>query len=459
MPRRDPPKRPAVERIADFLEIYGAYDETTAREQASRCVQCADPACVGGCPLASRIPEWLALTAEGQFREAAEVLQVSNCLPELSARVCPADKLCEATCLLDGRAEPVSIWAIEQFLHRYAFEHGATDTPAAPPNGRSIAVIGADAGGLACADDLGRLGYGVTVIDANPTAEGSLLHSIPLFRLERNLVQRRIETLRWRGVGFQTGVRVGRDVTLDELQARHAAVYLGFSARKARTLDVPGAGHKGIVQALPFILLKNTDLPPRIPPMDLTDRCVVVIGGGDTAIDCVRTAVRCGATQVTCVYRRDMESMPCSRREFENAIEEGGKFLFESAPVAVLGDETGAVTGLRLARTQLGPPDADGRRPFAVKPDTEFILDADLVLLALGYEIKPFAPDSPFHRLATDGSRRVLVNEHMMTSMPGVFAGGDLVRGPTTAIQAVRDGRLAAAGIHRHVMGGFLHRR
>lgn len=473
--RRDPPKRPAAGRIADFLEIYGCYDEATAREQASRCIVCAEPSCVTGCPLASPISEWMALTADGDFRAAADLLRRTSCLPEVSARTCPADKLCEAMCVLDGHAEPVAIWAVEQFLHYYTFDRNPATPPDAPPNGRHVAVIGAGPGGLACADELVRMGCRVTAIDARATSEDALTHGIPAFRIERSLLQRRIENLRQRGVEFCHDRQAGGELALDALRSGYDAIYLGFPARVARTLDVPGARLDGVVQAFPFILAENDVASGpssgllRNPGSSLeqaldlertrkntqryrvTGRRVVVIGGGDTALDCARTAVRCGAAAVTCVYRRDEMSLPCSRRAWENAVEEGVGFVFEASPIEVLGTADGAVAGLRLVRTQAGANDDDGRRSFRPQPGTEFTLATDVVFLAIGFDAERFAPDSPLRTLVADGVGRIAVNAGMMTSMDGVFAGGDLVRGPTTPIHSVRDARRAAAGIRDYL--------
>ena len=453
MARTGLPKRSARQRVADFLEIYGLYDEVAAREQASRCVQCPEPMCVAGCPVGAHIPEWMALTAEGHFLEAAAVLQSTGTMSDICARICPADHLCEGRCVVNGRTEPVSIQAVEQFLNAYAFAHGAAPTAAAPPNGRRVAVIGTGAGGLACADELARHGYAVTIFDSRPIPGGLLVHGTPAFRLERSIVLRRIEFLQQQGVVFRLGVTVGRDVGLAELQTGFEAIYLSFGAKKARTLDVPGAGLQGVHQALPFIIQKNSEMPSEAPPVDVAGKRVVVLGGGDTAIDCVRTALRGGASEAFGIYRRDADNMPCTRREYENAVEEGVRFVFHAAPVAVLGDERGGVTGLRLVRTTLGAADADGRRPFTVQPGRELEMEADCVFLALGFDPAPLPATSPFHHLAANAAGGLVVDDNQMTSGPGIFAGGDLVRGPSSALYAVRDARKAATGIHVYLAG------
>lgn len=452
--REEPPKRSAAERMADFLEIYGLYDEVTAREQASRCIQCPEPVCVTGCPLGSRIPEWLALTAEGQFLEAAAVLHSTSNLPEVCASTCPADRLCEGLCILEGRAEPVSIKTIEQFLNDYALAHGGLDAAVAPANGRRVAVVGSNPGGLACADELARRGYAVTVFDADLLPGGLQIQGIPAFKLEKSVAQRRLDLLRQRGVAFRLGVSIDGDIALAELQAEFDAVYLGLGARKARSLNVPGADLTGVVQALPFIIQKNSSVALAMPPLDVAGRRVVVLGGGDTALDCARTAVRSGALETVCVYRRDAESMPGSRRDYDDALEEGVRFIFQATPVAVLGNDRGAVTGLRLAHTAPGEMDATGRRVYRAVPGKEFEIRADWIFLALGFVREPLPRSDSFCKLATDANGAVIVDANQMTSLTGVFAGGDLVRGPVAALQAVRDARKAAAAIHRHLAAG-----
>lgn len=451
LPRKEPPKRSGAERMADFLEIYGLFDEATAREQASRCIQCPEPVCVTGCPLGSHIPEWLARTAEGQFLEAAAILHSTSNLPEICVTACPADRLCEGRCILDGRAEPVSIWAIERFLTDYAFAHGAVEAGVVPPNGLRVAVIGSNPGGLACADELARRGYAVTIFDSEPLPGGLQIHGLPAFKLEKSIAQRRIDLLRWRGVKFCMGVTFDRDITLAALQAEFDAVFLGFGARKARPLAVPGADLTGVVQALPFIIQKNSGSSLEMPAIDVAGKRVVVLGGGDTAMDCVRTAIRSGARDAVCVYRRNEENMPCSRRDYEDAVEEGARFVFQAAPAAVLGGEAVAVSGLRLIRTAPGTIMDDGRRAFTAVPGSEFELPADWIFLALGFEREPLPRSDSFHQLATDEPGSVTVDANQMTNLPGVFAAGDIVRGPGTALEAVRDARKAATGIHGYL--------
>jgi glutamate synthase (NADPH/NADH) small chain len=451
------PKRSASERAADFLEIYGLYDEQTAREQASRCIQCPNPSCVTGCPLCNPIPQWMLLTAEGRFLEAAALLGTATNMAEICARVCPTDRLCEGSCLLNGVSEPVSIGAIEQFLAEYAFAHGQADASTPPPNGLRVAVVGSGPGGLACADELARRGYAVTVFDSALMPGGLFVNGTPAFRVERSIVQRRIEILQKRGVTFRLGAKVEEDLSFGELRSGFDAVFLGFDSRKARPLNVPGANLQGVIQALPFILQKTTPVPLELPPIEVAGKRVLVVGAGDSAMDCLRTAIRCGARETVCVYRRDEADMPCSRHEYENAREEGARFVLQAAPVAVLGNERGLVTGLRLVRTELGLMDSPGPRPFLVQAGSEFELAADLVVLALGFDPLPCPHSGDFSDLAVNEWGGIVVDSNQMTSIPGVFAGGDIVRGPSLVLHAVRDARRAAAQIHSYLSARRKH--
>ena len=445
LPRRDPSTRSATTRVADFLEIYGLYDEASAREQASRCVQCPEPACVAGCPLGTNIPEWLALTAEGRCHEAASVLHAGSNLPEICSRVCPADHLCEARCVINGRAQPVAIWAVEQFLNDYAFAHGVVAPSVAPANGCRIAILGAGPGGLACADGLVRRGYAVTIFDGRVQPGGLLVYGTPAFHLERSIVARRIEILRQQGVEFRLGFDLSDDVTVSELLMQFDALYLALGAKKPRVLAVAGTALHGVKQALPFVVQTCAEPVDDFTATAVAGRRIIVIGGGDTAVDCARTAIRCGAREVTVVYRRDEASMPCMRRDHDGAVEEGVQFVFQATPLELLGNEWGEVVRVRFGRTELGPADSDGRRPFCATRDETFALDADVVFLALGFDLEPLPPASPLRVLATKANRLV-VDEHQMTSLAGIFAGGDLVRGPCTALHAVLDARKAVAG-------------
>ena len=449
--RAAPFKRAAPERILDFREIYSDYDEDMVRSQASRCIQCPDPLCMQGCPLSNRIPEWLALTAQGQFLEAAALSRSTSNMPEICSRVCPQERLCEGACILNAKGEPVAIGSVERFINDYAFDRGGVDVAQSPPNGFRVAVVGSGPGGIACADELSRAGVAVTVLESLLIPGGLLVNGIPSFKLDKQIVQRRIDLLARRGVVFKLGVKVGWDVSLAKLLSDFDAVFLGVGAQKPKPLDVPGGTAAGIAEALPFLIQKNVDSPlVSIPPIDVRGLRVAVLGGGDTAMDCLRTALRAGASEAVCLYRRDLANMPGSRKEFLNAIEEGARFEFLINPIEVKAGAGGAVESVRCVRMELGEPDASGRRKPRPVPGTEFNVPADVVIVAYGFDPVPFPPGSDFASIKTDKWGGLAVDENQMTSIPGVFAGGDSVRGASLVVHAVRDARGAAQGILRY---------
>jgi glutamate synthase (NADPH/NADH) small chain len=447
--RESPPKRMAADRVGDFCEIYANYDAETVRAQASRCIQCPNPLCAQACPLANRIPEWLALAAQGEFLEAAAVSRTTSNMPEICSRVCPQEKLCEGACILNGKSDPVAIGAVERFINDYALERGVIGPLPAPPNGHRVAIIGAGPGGIACADELTHLGYDVTVFEALLIPGGLLVNGIPAFKLEKHIVERRIDSLAKRGVKFRLGVRVGWDVSLADLRRDFEAIFLGVGAQRPKPLDLPGADLAGVLPALPFLVQKNVSLPELGgPPIDVSGRRVVVLGGGDTAMDCLRTALRCGAKEAVCLYRRDLANMPGSRKEYSNALEEGARFEFLTNPTELIAGPDGGVAAVRCVRMELGAADASGRRKPRAVPGSEFIVPADLLLVAYGFDPVPFPKESDFGAVKTDEWGNVRVDQNQMTSMAGVFAGGDSVRGPSLVVHAVRDGRKAAKGMH-----------
>lgn len=452
--RKLPSKRAATERVADFGEIYSAYDEVTVREQAARCIQCAHPLCRQGCPLENRIPEWLELTAEGRFLEAAELSRSTSNLPEICSRVCPQERLCEGACILNGKSDPVAIGAVERFINEYAFSRDAVPAVVARPNGFKVAVIGSGPGGLACADELARLGYRVTVFESLLIPGGLLVNGIPSFKLEKQFVQRRIDLLTRSGVEFRLGLRVGWDVSLADLRRDYSAIFLGVGAQRPKALDVPGGKLPGVVDALPFLIQKN--VPSAIvdlPPLSVAGKRVAVLGGGDTAMDCLRTALRAGAREAVCLYRRDLANMPGSRKEYANALEEGARFEFLVNPIAILADTNGHVAEVRCTRMELGEPDASGRRKPRPVVGSEFGVAADLLLVAYGFDPVPFPAESELAGITANEWGALKVDANQMTSLAGVFAGGDSVRGPSLVVHAVRDARNAAQGIHRFLRG------
>lgn len=449
IPRESPPKRPVEERICDFDEIYGLFDEATARAQASRCIDCANAPCACTCPLGNRIPEWLGLVAEGRFVEAAEVSRSKSNMPEICGRICPQERLCEGACTLNARSDPVAIGAIEKFLNEYAFAHEGVDAAVSVPNGLRVAVVGSGPGGMACADELAKLGYAVTMFESQNRAGGLLVNGIPSFKLEKAVVERRLDLLRRRGVQLRCGVTVGRDISLGELRAQFAAVYLAIGAQKPKQLNIPGADLPGVFEALPFLIERNTGAPPDLAQIDVNGKRVVVLGGGDTAMDCLRTAIRAGAREVVCVYRRDLENMPGSRREYLNAVEEGARFVFLTNAIALLSKGVGQVREVLCVRMALGDPDAKGRRKPSAVPNSDFTVPADVVLVAYGFDPMPIFAAGNSDNIAVNDWGGVIVDGNQMTSVPGIFAGGDLIRGPDLVVRAVRDGRRGAAGIDK----------
>ena len=451
IPRQTPPKREAAERICDFDEIYGLFDEATAREQASRCINCPDPLCTRSCPLGNRIPEWLALLADGRFLDAAEVSRSTSNMPEICSRVCPQERLCEGGCILNAVSDPVSIGALEKFVNEYAFSHETFDAVDVPKNGRSVAVVGSGPGGITCADELAKRGYAVTIFEAQSRAGGLLVNGIPSFKLEKGVVERRLNLLRRRGVMIRCGVKIGRDISLSTLRTQFDAIYLSIGAQKPKELEISGADLKGVFHALPFLIQMNLVASAEGPLIDVRGKRVAVLGGGDTAMDCLRTALRGGAREAVCIYRRNLENMPGSRREYLNATEEGARFMFLTNAVALLGNDAGAVARLVCVRMELGAPDAKGRRAPKPIPDSEFRLDVDAVLIAYGFDPVPIFAAGNAERIEVNKWGGVVIDPNQMTSVPGVFAGGDLVRGPNLVVRAVRDGRKGAAAIHNYI--------
>jgi len=451
IPRETPPKRSASERTCDFDEIYGLFDEATARAQASRCINCSDPGCVtNGCPLANRIPEWLALTAEGRFLEAAALSQSTSNMPEICSRVCPQDRLCESACILNARSEPVSIGAVEKFINEYAIAHEKLDAAITSPNGFKVAVVGSGPGGMACADELAKLGYAVTIFEAQTRPGGLLVNGIPSFKLEKRIVDRRFDLLRRRGVLIRCGMTVGRDIPLSSLREKFDAVYLAIGAEKPKELEIPGSGLAGVYHAVPFLIQKNLGTSDELP-IEVRGKRVAVLGGGDTAMDCLRTAIRCGAHEAICIYRRDLENMPGSRREYVNAVEEGAEFMFLTNAISLSGNVARQVCEAQCVRMELGEPDPKGRRKPRPIPGSDFNLPIDVVLIAYGFDPVPIFAAGNSDKIEVNKWSGVIVDENQMTSVPGVFAGGDLVRGPDLVVRAVRDSRKAATGIHKYL--------
>ena len=456
--QRMPAKRGAEERRGDFSEIYREFQPRRAAEQASRCSQCGVPFCQTHCPLHNNIPDWLMLTASGRLEEAYALSSATNNMPEICGRICPQDRLCEGNCVIEQSGHgSVTIGSVEKYITDTAWENGWVK-PVAPPSERaeSVGIIGAGPAGMAAAEQLRASGYQVHIYDRYDRGGGLLTYGIPNFKLEKDIVERRTRLLADAGVTYHLNYEIGRDASLAEIRARHDAVLIATGVYRSRDIQAPGSGLAGIVPALEYLTASNREgLGDDVPDfqsgrLNASGRDVVVIGGGDTAMDCVRTASRQGAKSVKCLYRRDRDNMPGSRREVAHAEEEGVDFVWQTQPVAFLGDDS--VRAVRAERMRLGAPDASGRQTPEAVEGSAHTIDADLVITALGFDPEDLPamfgePKLPVTRWGT-----VKVNHRtQMTPMEGVFAAGDIVRGASLVVWAVRDGRDAAAGIHSYI--------
>ncbi|MEO1039886.1 MAG: NAD(P)-dependent oxidoreductase [Pseudomonadota bacterium] len=448
-----PQKRSADDRRADFDEIYAPFQPEAAEDQAARCSQCGVPFCQSGCPLHNDIPDWLMLAAEGRMEEAYERASATSTMPEICGRICPQDRLCEGACVIEQSGHgAVTIGSVETWITETAWENGWIK-PIRPEreSGFSVGIIGSGPAGLSAAERLREAGHSVVIYDRYDRAGGLLVYGIPNFKLDKDVVERRTERLAESGVTFKLNFEVGRDASLAELRARHDAVLIAIGAYKARDLTCPGGGGRGLVPALEYLTASNRrgfgETVADNGRLTATDKRVVVIGGGDTAMDCVRTAVRQGARSVTCLYRRDRENMPGSAREVKHAEEEGVVFEWLAAPAAILGDADTA-TGVRAQRMQLGAPDAGGRRAPQPIEGGEFDVEADLVIAALGFEPEdaPRLFEAP--ELGVSARGTIKTDKRRETDIPGVFAAGDIIRGASLVVWAVRDGIDAAASIN-----------
>ncbi|MBM3601018.1 MAG: NAD(P)-dependent oxidoreductase [Alphaproteobacteria bacterium] len=452
-----PDKREPAARRADFDEIYGEFAREKAAEQAGRCSQCGIPFCQVHCPLSNNIPDWLKLTAEGRLEEAYEVSSATNNFPEICGRICPQDRLCEGNCVIEKGFESVSIGAVEKYITDTAFERGWI-RPVKPRRelDQSVGIVGGGPGGLAAAEQLRRRGYQVQVYDRHDRIGGLLIYGIPNFKLEKHIVERRTKLLAESGVTFHCNVEIGRDVSLAELRQRHDAVLIASGVYGARDIKAPGVGLDGIHAALDYLVASNrVGLGDSVPAfadgtLDARGKNVVVIGGGDTAMDCVRTAVRQGAKSVRCLYRRDRANMPGSQREVQHAEEEGVEFVWLSAPEAFLGDRR--IRGVRAHRIHLGVADSSGRQTPSAIEGSSFSVDADMAIKALGFDPEdlPVLFGEPALEVTQWGTLKIN-HRTMMTSLEGVFAAGDVVRGASLVVWAVRDGRDAADSIRTYL--------
>jgi len=467
--RKTPEKRSAEERRNDQREIYRDFTPEAAARQASRCEQCGTPYCQIFCPLHNNIPDWLKLTAEGRLDEAYARAQETNNFPEICGRICPQDRLCEAkwACTLEQAGHgTVTIGAIERYITDNAWKEGWV-RPRRPRRERPerIAVLGAGPAGMAAAEELRALGYQVHLYDRHARMGGLMAYGIPGFKLEKHVVERRAGLLLAAGVRFHPGVTLGKDTTLVGLRRDHEAVVLAFGAYAAKALDVPGAERDHAVAALDYLIGSSRHLLGELPapPIDAVGKRVVVIGGGDTAMDCVRTAVRQGAVAVTCLYRRDRANMPGSAREVGHAEEEGVAFAWQAQPEALLGVPVDVIAGeatalkpagaiaVHAVRTRLAAAGSDGRRVPEPVPNSGFVLQADLVINALGFSVEDAAALTQGAVGMTERATVAIDRRSMMTAVPGVFAAGDAVRGPSLVVWAIRDGRDVATQVHRYL--------
>lgn len=455
LPQAAPEKRPAAERRHDFREIADGFDPAGAAAQASRCSQCGIPFCQIHCPLTNAIPDWLQLTAEGRLEEAYALSASTNTFPEVCGRICPQDRLCEGNCVIEKGYAAVTIGAVETFLTETAFKNGWVKAPKPLRElGRSVAIVGSGPAGLAAAAQLRRRGYRVEVYERQDRAGGLLIYGIPNFKLDKSVIARRIALFEEAGIRFHLNFDIGRDSTLAELRRRHDAVLLATGVYQPRALDIEGA--ERTIAALDYLVASNrTSLGDTVPEfqngaLDARGKRVVVIGGGDTAMDCVRTAVRQEAASVTCLYRRDRASMPGSRREVTHAEEEGICFEWQAAPVGFAGSKRRTAAVL-ARRTQLGMADASGRPAPAALVGEGFAVAADLVIAALGFDPEDL-PARLDGGLGITRDRTLAIDpKRFTTSLEGVFAAGDIVRGASLVVWAIRDGQDAARSIHEWV--------
>ncbi len=456
--RSDPGKLPAFKRVQEFGEIYGDYAQQEAADQSDRCIECGNPYCEWKCPVHNYIPNWLKLVAEGNLLEAVEMSHKTNSLPEVCGRICPQDRLCEGACTLNTGFGAVSIGSVEKYITDKAIEQGwAPDLSAVIDSGKKVAIVGAGPAGIACADVLTRNGVSCIVFDKYPEIGGLLTFGIPPFKLEKEVMLRRRKMFEDMGIEFRLNTNVGVDVSIEQLITDYDAVFLGMGTYTTMQSNLPGEDKSGVHEALPYLVANihnemdfGVDKPTFI---DFKDKRVVVLGGGDTAMDCVRTAIRQGATSVTCAYRRDQANMPGSMREVENSKEEGVEFLFNRQPVEIIAEALGGeetVTGVKLVTTRLGEPDQQGRRPPEIVADSEEILPTDALVIAFGFRPSPadwFIQQS----IDTDDIGRVIAPEKadlsFQTTNPKIFAGGDMVRGSDLVVTAIYEGREAAEGM------------
>lgn len=456
-PRGEPDKLAIEARKTTFEEIYLPFRAAQAEREASRCLTCGEHSiCEWTCPLHNHIPQWIELVKAGDIDAAVELSHQTNCLPEITGRVCPQDRLCEGACTLRDEYGAVTIGNIERYISDRALSKGwRPDLSDVQKSDKRVAIIGAGPAGLACADVLARHGVSATVYDRHPEIGGLLTFGIPAFKLDKSLLARRREIFSAMGIRFELNCEVGKDISLETLLESYDAVFVGVGTYRSMKADLPNEDAPGVYDALPFLIANTKQvmgLPalPDEPFIDTAGLNVVVLGGGDTAMDCVRTALRHGAANVTCAYRRDEANMPGSKKEVKNAREEGANFEFNVQPVELVLDTHGRASGIRFLRTRLGEPDGQGRRRPVPVPDSEFVMPADAVIMAFGFHPHGMSWLES-HGVKVDNWGRIAASVESefryQTSNPKIFAGGDAVRGADLVVTAMAEGRHAAQGI------------
>ena len=453
-----PEKRSSPKRKEDFKEIYNEFITDKAKEQSSRCSQCGVPFCQIHCPLGNNIPDWLKLTAEGRLKEAYEISQSTNNMPEVCGRICPQDRLCEGNCVIEQSGHgTVTIGSIEKYITDTAWDKGwVKPVKVKRELKQSVGIIGAGPAGMACAEELRKSGYQVTIYDRYDRPGGLLIYGIPNFKLEKFVVERRTKLLKESGIKFVQNFDVGKDKSLYELKEKHDAILISTGVYKAREIDLPGHDLQNIFPAMEFLTASNRKgLGDKVKIFDdgtlnAEGKNVVVIGGGDTAMDCVRTSIRQKAKSVKCLYRRDRENMPGSAREVGNAIEEGVEFIWLTSPKSFIGDKK--VNAVEVNKMKLGEPDSSGRRRPEIEVDSEYKIPADLVIKSLGFDPEniPKLFNAEELAISTWGTIKIDLKS-MQTNLDGVFAAGDIVRGASLVVWAIRDGRDAAEQIEKYL--------
>ena len=451
--RIDPDVKLSQERIEHFKEIYEVYEKEDAASQASRCIQCGIPYCSAtGCPLNNNIPQWLKYIAGNDLKLAFEISNETSPYPEILGRICPHDRLCEGACTLNEGHGAVTIGAIEIFINETGFQKGLTPQFPASLSDKKVAIIGSGPAGLSCATFLLRAGVKPVVYERADEPGGLLTYGIPGFKLEKESVMRRVKMLTDAGMELKLNTEIGKDISFDEICNAHDAVFLGFGATEGKLLSYDNYNTYNIYMAVPFLtnIQKKLDGKKFDGKYNVADLDVLVIGGGDTAMDCVRTSIREGAASVKCIYRRDAENMPGSRKEVKAAKEEGVEFIFNTAPKNFVVNSRGNVMGMNFVKTALGKNGQEGRSTFEELPNTEHVIEADVIILALGFNIEQlkFLNDNG---VRTDRMGSIIVDEKMQTTREGVFAGGDAVRGADLVVNAALDGREAAMAIADYV--------